>query len=193
MARLAIIASGSGSNFQVISEAVQKSKHEVACLICDRKNAYVFKRAEDLGIKAYYVTYYKREKLDVEKEIDSILKNEAVDLVALAGFMRIFSPYIVNLWSNKIINIHPTLLPKHPGAHGIEDSFSSNDLELGVSVHYVDDGMDTGPIIKQESFTRNEKDTLESVEKKIHMIEHQIYPEILINKLDKYNKNRLGD
>ncbi len=105
MARLAIVASGSGSNFQVISEVVQKSKHEVACLICDRKNAYAFKRAEDLGIKAYYVTYYKREKLDVEKEIDSILKKESIDLVALAGFMRIFTPYIVNLWSNKIINI----------------------------------------------------------------------------------------
>ncbi len=108
-------------------------------------------------------------------------------MVALAGYMRLLSPYIVNEWENRIINIHPALLPKHPGAHGIEDSFNSNDIELGVTIHFVDKGMDTGPVIYQESFTRQKDETLESAEDKIHTIEHRIYPEILIKKLNSFN------
>lgn len=187
MARLAILASGNGSNFQVISEVLNNSKHEVCCLICDRKAAYAIKRAEQLNIKVYYVSYYKRTSIDAEKEIDIILNNEKCDLIALAGFMRILTSYLVNKWNNRIINIHPALLPKHPGAHGIEDSYNSNDIELGVTIHYVDCGMDTGPIIYQESFTRRKNETLESAEKEIHEIEHRIYPYILIKKLDRCN------
>ncbi len=188
MARLAILASGSGSNFQALAEAINKTEHQVVCLICDRKNAFAFNRAKDLGIKSYYVTYFKRDHIDAEKEINEILLKENIDLVSLAGFMRILSPYIVENWENKIINIHPTLLPNHPGAHGIEDSFNSSDIELGVTIHYVDQGMDTGPIIYQESFTRSEDETLPSAEEKIHKIEHRIYPEILIKKLNNFNK-----
>lgn len=187
MANVAILASGGGSNFQALSEAINNTEHKVVCLICDRKNAYAFERAKDLGIKSYYVTYYKKDKLEAEKEINEILISEKADLVALAGFMRLLSSYLVDKWENKIINIHPALLPKHPGAHGIEDSFNSGDIELGVTIHYVDAGMDTGPIIYQESFTRRENETLESAEEKIHKIEHRIYPEILIKKLDNSN------
>lgn len=187
MAKLAVLASGSGSNFQVIAEAIQKTEHEITCLICDRKDAYAFKRAESLGIKSYYVTYYKRDKKEAEQEINDILVKEGADLVALAGFMRLLSPFIVNEWENKIINIHPALLPKHPGAHGIEDSFNSGEIELGVTIHYVDQGMDTGPIIFQESFTRRDNETLESAEEEIHKIEHRIYPKVLIKKLDNLN------
>ncbi len=188
MANIAVLASGSGSNFQSITEAINKTEHKVVCLICDRKDAYVFERAKVLGIKSYYVPYYKREKEDVEKEIDQILSSSECHLVALAGFMRIFSSYIIDRWSNKIINIHPSLLPKYPGAHGIEESYYSGDLEMGVTIHYVDTGMDTGPVIYQESFTRRENETLESAEEEIHKIEHRAYPEILIKKLDSINK-----
>lgn len=188
MAQLAILASGGGSNFQAISEALYSSKHSVCCLICDRKAAYVIKRAKQLNIKVYYVSYFKREKLEAEQEIDFILNKEKCDIIALAGFMRLLSPYIIDRWKNKIINIHPALLPAHTGAHGIEDSFYSDDIEMGVTVHYVDKGTDTGPIIYQESFTRRENETIESAEKEIHDIEHRIYPNILVRKLDNLNK-----
>lgn len=188
MARLAILASGSGSNFQAIADRIKNSNHEICCLICDRKAAYAIKRAEQLNIKVYYVSYFKRDKLDAEKEIDIILNSERCNLVALAGFMRLISPFFIEKWNNKIINIHPALLPRHPGAHGIEDSFNSGDIELGVTIHYVDCGMDTGPIIYQESFTRRDNETLISTEKEIHAIEHRIYPNILIKKLDNLDK-----
>ncbi|MGL1894551.1 MAG: phosphoribosylglycinamide formyltransferase [Spirochaetaceae bacterium] len=189
MANIAILASGSGSNFQALSKAIKNTQHSVKCLICDRKNAFVFNRAKELGIKAYYVTYYKRDKNEAETEINNILIEENVDLVVLAGFMRLISPLIINKWENKIINIHPALLPKYPGSHGIEESFNSGDDELGITIHYVDKGMDTGPIIYQESFKRQQNETLESIENNIHVIEHRIYPEIVINKLDELNKN----
>ncbi|QEN03605.1 phosphoribosylglycinamide formyltransferase [Thiospirochaeta perfilievii] len=188
MSNLAILASGSGSNFQAISEVIKKSHHNVSCLICDRKSAFVMERAKKLGIKVFYVTYYNRDKSEAEKEIDSILNSQKVDLVALAGFMRILSPLFTNKWKNRVINIHPSLLPKYPGSHGIEDSFNSGDIELGVTIHYVDQGMDTGPIIYQESFTRCDGETLESAEEKIHRLEHRVYPQILIKKLDNFNK-----
>lgn len=185
MARLAILASGNGSNFQVIAETLENSKHDVCCLVCDRKAAFVIERAKKLNIKVYYVSYFKRDALEAEKEINSILNKEDCDIIALAGFMRLLSPFIVEKWNKRIINIHPALLPKHPGAHGIEDSFNSTDIELGVTVHYVDFGMDTGPIIYQQSFTRRSNETLESAENEIHKIEHRIYPNILIKKLDR--------
>lgn len=188
MANLAILASGGGSNFQALSEAVKETKHTVTCLICDRKDAYVIERAKKLGIKNYYVTYFKRDKNDAESEIIKILKKEKCDLVALAGFMRILSTDFICNWENRILNIHPSLLPKYPGNHGIKESFNSGDLELGVTIHYVDQGMDTGPIIFQESFTRRDNETLESTEEEIHKIEHRIYPNILIKKLDNLNK-----
>ena len=185
MAKLAVLASGGGSNFQAITEAIINTEHSVTCLICDRKAAYVIDRAKKLGIKVYYVTYFKRDKKEAESEINQILNREECDLIALAGFMRIISPRFISDWENKIINIHPSLLPKYPGTHGIEDSFNSGDVELGVTIHYVDHGMDTGPIIYQESFTRRDNETLESAEEEIHKIEHRIYPNILIKKLDR--------
>lgn len=187
MANLAILASGSGSNFQALAEAVSNTEHKVKCLICDRKKAYAFKRAESLGIKTYYVTYFNKDKIEAEKEICSILESESIDIVALAGFMRLLSPYFVDKFENRIINIHPALLPKYPGAHGIEESYNSGDIELGVTIHYVDKGMDTGPIIYQESFTRADDETLESAEEKIHRLEHKIYPDIIIKKLNNFN------
>lgn len=184
MANLGILASGSGSNFQAIAESLENNKlHKISCLICDRKNAYAITRAKNLNIKVYYVSYFNRTKEDAENEINKILVNENCNLIALAGFMRIFSPSFVEKWENKIINIHPSLLPKHPGAHGIEDSYNSGDKELGVTIHYVDKGMDTGPIIYQESFQKGDLSLVE-VENSIHALEHKIYPQILIKKLN---------
>ena len=187
MARLAVFTSGNGSNFQAIAEYIQKTEHTVACMICDRKNAYSFKRAEDLGIKSYYISYYKRNREEDEKEIMTVLEKEKVDLVSLAGFMRLLTPVLLEAYRSRIINIHPALLPKYPGTHGIEESYNSGDRELGVTIHYVDEGMDTGPVILQKSFTRRGEETIEEIGKKIHKIEHTYYPEVIERLLDSYS------
>ena len=184
MARLAVFTSGSGSNFQAIAEKIIKTKHTIPCMICDRKKAYSFERAKNLGIKSYYVPYFGRTKESAEKDIIEIIENEKIDIIALAGFMRLLSPQFVERYKNRIVNIHPSLLPKYPGTHAIENSYASDDKKLGITVHYVDSGMDTGPIIRQESFTRNLCEPIEEIEKKIHNLEYSTYWDVIEKILD---------
>lgn len=193
MASVAILASGSGSNFQVITQAILASgRHSVAILVYDRKDAYVAQRAKDLGVPSYYVKYPGRSREDAEEEIITVIKKSRADLVVLAGFMRLFTPKFIGAFPDKIINIHPALLPSHPGAHGIADSFKSPDKKLGITIHYVDCGMDTGQVIEQASFERNGKETLEEIEKKIHNLEHATYPRVILGILDKIQEQRQG-
>ncbi len=184
MAGLAVLASGSGSNFEAIAGQLKKSAHKVVCLICDRKDAYAFTRAEKYGIPSYFVGYKNRTRGEAETEIASILTAHNTDLIALAGFMRLLTPELIDRFPGRIINIHPSLLPKYPGTHGIIESFESEDRELGITIHRVDYGLDTGPVIVQKSFTRGGNETLEQIEKKIHELEHQSYPAVLLDILD---------
>ncbi|MDC7225259.1 MAG: phosphoribosylglycinamide formyltransferase [Spirochaetales bacterium] len=184
MAKLAVLASGSGSNFEAIAEAFAESGHEICCLICDRRDAYAFKRAEKFGIQSFYISYYKRERADAELEIISKLEECRADLIALAGFMRLLTPVFVDHFQDRIINIHPSLLPKYPGTHGIQDSFESEDTELGITIHRIDHGLDTGPIIMQKSFSRVGNESLDEIETRIHDLEHQNYPAVLLEILD---------
>lgn len=187
MADFAVLVSGNGSNFQAIAEKLADSGHCLRCMICDRKDAYAFERARNLGIKAYYVSYFKRDREEAEKEICSILEAENIQLVVLAGFMRLLTPFLVDRFRNRIMNIHPALLPKHPGTHGIPDSYNSGDKELGITIHYVDYGMDTGPVIVQKSFERDFTESIEEIEEKIHKLEHIHYPETIRKVLDSLN------
>lgn len=181
MARLAVLASGSGSNFEAIVSALRTDgRHEIAILVSDRKRAYALERAARLGVKAAYVTFVGRTKAEAEAEISALLESEGVELVALAGYMRIMGPEFVGRWRGRLVNLHPSLLPLYPGAHGIRDSYMSDDRELGISVHYVDEGMDTGGIIAQYSIPRVEGETLEGAESRIHQLEHRHYPAEII-------------
>ena len=184
MAKLAVLASGSGSNFEAIAERIAESRHELCCLICDRRDAYAFKRAEKLGIKSHYVSFYKRDRIDAEQEIASIVRAAGAELIALAGFMRLLSPELIDRYPGRIINIHPSLLPKYPGTHGIAESWESGDRELGITIHRIDYGLDTGPVIVQKSFTRSGEEDLEEIESRIHSLEHQFYPAVLLEILD---------
>ncbi len=186
MAKLAVFTSGNGSNFQAIAEKILKTRHTTQCMICDRKKAYSFERAKNLGIKSYYTPYFGKTIESAEKEIIDIIEKEKVDIIALAGFMRILSAQFVEKYKNRIVNIHPSLLPKYPGAHAIEKSYASGDEKLGITIHYVDSGMDTGPIIKQESFIRNLCEPIEEIEKKIHKLEYASYPDVIEKLLDSY-------
>ncbi|OHD11069.1 MAG: phosphoribosylglycinamide formyltransferase [Spirochaetes bacterium GWB1_48_6] len=189
MANIAVLASGSGTNFQKIGEFFQgHKKHKVKLMLCDRKAAGVFSRAINLGIPAIYIPYFGRDKSEVESDITQELEKNHIDLVVLAGFMRILSEDFVNRWHGKVVNIHPSLLPRHPGAHGILDSWSSNDGELGISIHWVDQGMDTGSIIRQKAFTRTPGMSLKDTEQKIHALEYEVYPQVILELCDTFDK-----
>jgi phosphoribosylglycinamide formyltransferase 1 len=179
---IAIFASGSGSNFQAIVDAVNQNKLQahVALLVCDQPNAFVIERAKKLQIDTFiFQSQNYPSKEAFELEIVEQLQQKNVELIVLAGYMRIIGNTLLTHFPNKIINIHPALLPSFPGAHGIRDAFEFGVKVFGVTVHNVDAGVDTGTIIDQESFHFSEGMTCEDVENEIHRIEHQIYPKVI--------------
>lgn len=186
--KLAIFASGSGTNFEAITLAAKEQKIPctVEILICDKKDAYVLSRAKKLNIKAFVFNpkdYKKRS--DYEKEIVQVLKKLEIDLICLAGYMRIVGDTLLDAYKDRIINIHPALLPSFKGAHGIEDAFNYGVKVFGVTVHYVTKELDGGPIIAQRGFEYYGND-IEEVEARIHEIEHELYP-FAINQIIKEN------
>ncbi|MFA4888115.1 MAG: phosphoribosylglycinamide formyltransferase [Candidatus Omnitrophota bacterium] len=171
--RIAIFASGRGSNFSAIARAIKKGKIPVklALLVCDKPQAAVIAKAKRAGVKVVLAK--------TEEEILRALTEHQIDLIALAGFMRILSPGLVQKYKNKIINIHPSLLPAFKGAKAIEDVFNYGVKVTGVTVHFVDELMDHGPIILQAAVKVEENDTPQALEAKIHKLEHKLYPEAL--------------
>ena len=179
---LAVFASGRGSNFSAIAKAVEQGqiKARLKVLVCDQPEAPVIKRAQILGVRVVLV---KREdfpsRLDFEAAIIQRLKNYKIDLIVLAGFMRLLSPDFVKRYRNRIMNIHPSLLPVFKGAHAIRDAFDSGVDSTGVTVHFIDEEIDHGPIILQQKIKIRNKDTLASLEKRIHLLEHKLYPQAI--------------
>ena len=179
---IAVFASGRGSNFAAIIRAVKsgKIKASLSLLVCDNPAAGAISKAKRSGIE---VALVKRKdfanKADFEAKIISCLEAKKIELIVLAGFMRILSNEFVMRFKNKIINIHPALLPAFKGAHAIKDAFEHGVKVTGVTVHFVDELIDHGPIILQQALRIEEADTTESLEKKIHKIEHWLYPEAI--------------
>ena len=184
MARVAVFASGNGSNFEALVRGLAGTRHGIVLLVTDNDDCYARNRAMRLGIPARGVRYGGKPREETEREILAALAESAVDFIALAGFMRLLSPVIVDAFPSRIVNIHPSLLPKYPGKHGIRESYDSGDSELGITIHYVDYGLDSGPIILQESFRRTGKESFEEIEDKIHALEHEFYPITLVRVLD---------
>lgn len=179
---LAIFASGNGSNFSAIVKEIRRSEPKVKLiiLVCDKPEAFVVKRAQKAKIKTVLV---KREdfpdRADFETAIIQRLKTYKIDLIALAGFMRILSPDFVRRYRNRILNIHPSLLPAFIGAQAIKDAFCARAGSTGVTVHLVDELIDHGPVILQRKIKIRNKDTLASLEKRIHLLEHTLYPQAI--------------
>jgi phosphoribosylglycinamide formyltransferase-1 len=195
VANLAVLASGGGTNFQAIAEALACTRHSLACLVTDKKNAYALARAEKLGIPSRVVSYGGKSRRQAEEEILAALAPYRIDYIALAGFMRLLTPFFVDAYPSRIINIHPALLPKYPGAHGIRESYESGDRHLGITIHYVDYGLDSGPVILQQSFIRNGAESIDEIEACIHRLEHTWYPKVVIDLLDavRQETTRQGD
>lgn len=146
----------------------------------DRTEAYVLERAKSLQIPVRSFSPKQfTNKVEYEREILKELEAKEVELLVLAGYMRLIGPTLLNAYPNRILNIHPALLPEFPGLHGIRDAFEAGVKQTGVTVHYVDNGVDTGPILAQKRVNIEENETLASLELKIHQAEHQLYPEVI--------------
>ena len=180
--KFAVFASGHGSNLQAIIEAFKKgeTKAELALVFSDKPHAYAIERAHEAGIKTLVLDpkhYASRQSF--ERAVVIHLKNEAIDFIVLAGYMRLLTPFFVKTYPKKILNIHPSLLPSFKGIHGIKDAFTYAVKVTGVSVHLVDEKMDHGPIILQEPVRVTSKDTLKTLTAKIHKVEHKLYPKAI--------------
>ena len=183
MKKIAFLVSGSGTNMENLAREIKADRvpgAEARVVISDNPSAPAIEKAQKLGVEAVVLN---RTKYKSKSEFEAALKHELearrIDLIALAGFMRILSADFVRHFANRILNIHPALLPAFPGAHGIRDAFDAKVKETGVTVHFVDEGVDTGPVIVQKKVPVDPKDTLESLEAKIHAVEYQLYPEAL--------------
>lgn len=182
MKKIAVFASGNGSNFQAIADAVKDGflSAELVLLVCDKPGAKVIERAQSAGIETFVFSpkeYPGKEAF--ETEIMAQLQRAGAEYLILAGYMRLIGKTLLEAYLQKIINIHPSLLPAFPGKDAIGEAFRYGVKMTGVTIHFVDEGMDTGPIIAQRALEIGEDDTLESIEKQIHKIEHFFYPQIL--------------
>ena len=179
MVNIGVLVSGSGTNLQAIIEAIEAGKIEgkICIVISDNPDAYAIKRAKKYNIKTQYINYKEfsnREEYD--KKIISVLKEKDCDLVVLAGYMKILTPYFINAYKNKIMNIHPALLPSFPGLHVQKKAIDHGVKVSGCTVHFVDEGLDSGPIIIQQVVEVKDDDTEESLAERILREEHRIYP-----------------
>jgi phosphoribosylglycinamide formyltransferase-1 len=151
---------------------------DIEVVITNRNAKFVsaLRRCESAGISW---RSYLNNMENLEKYTTEIFEERKIELIVLAGFMKLLSPAYVKRWKGKIINIHPSLLPAFKGAHAIKQAFEYGVKYTGVTVHYVDEGMDTGSIIAQQTVKVAKRDTIETLEKKIHKVEHKLYPKVI--------------
>lgn len=184
MNRLAVFASGTGSNFQAIIDAIEDGvlDAQVCVLVCDKPNARVVERAMAHQIPTFvFQPKSYQSKMAFETEICKHLRKLEVDWIILAGYMRLIGETLLSAYEGRIINIHPSLLPNFPGKDAIGQALAADAVTTGVTIHYVDEGMDTGPIIAQKAVSIEKDDTHDSLQKKIQQVEHQLYIETISN------------
>ncbi len=181
--RLAVFASGSGSNFESIVEATRDGRlpdAEVALLVCDKPEAYVIQRAERLGVPVFaFRPKDYADKAAFETEIVSRLEAAGISFIVLAGYMRLIGSVLLEAFGGRMINLHPSLLPAFTGKDAIGQAIEYGVKCTGVTVHFVDAGLDTGPIIAQVPVPVEEHDTAETLAKRIHPVEHALLVEVL--------------
>ena len=182
MISIAVLCSGNGTNLQAIIDNVKIGyiPAGIALVISDKKEAFALERARKAGIET--ITLDKRDYKDREefdREVIKHLKKNNVGLVVLAGFMRLLSPRFIKEYKNRIMNIHPALLPSFKGVRGIKEALQYGVKVTGVTVHFVDEHLDNGPIILQKCVDIKNDDTEETLLERIHKEEHKIYPEAI--------------
>ncbi|WP_018923596.1 phosphoribosylglycinamide formyltransferase [Salsuginibacillus kocurii] len=182
MTRIALFASGSGSNVEAILEAVADGRLDVepVLVFSNRADAGVLARAERYDVAtAVRMPRDYADKRAYEEDVLAILQAYEVETIVLAGYMRLMGETLLEAYEGRIINIHPSLLPAFPGKDAIGQAWEAGVKVSGVTVHYVDEGMDTGPIIAQEAVRIHPTDSLASLTRAIQAVEHRLYPETL--------------
>lgn len=179
--KIGVLLSGSGTNLQaIIDEAAAGLPVEIVKVISSRPDAYGIERAKAAGIpvlvlnRAIYADRDAADQLIVDE-----LKAAGAEYVVMAGYMRMVTPVMLNAFPDRVVNLHPALLPSFKGAHAIDDAFNAGVKVTGVTVHLANEEYDKGPIIAQEPVVVAEGDTLETLEAKIHAVEHVLYPRVL--------------
>jgi len=177
--KIAVFSSGSGTNFEAIVKA-KIPNVEVSLLFCNVEGAKVLERAKNLSIDSILLSHKGFEsRKDFEKEIIKKINNLNLDLIVLAGFKRILSPFFIQQYEKKVINLHPSLLPAFTGLNAPKQALDYGARFAGCTVHFVDDGIDTGPIILQGVVEVLQNDTEETLLTKIHEKEHEILPKAI--------------
>ena len=180
--RLGVLVSGNGTNLQAILDAARAGRidADVGVVISNQPGAYALTRAENAGVKAVSLPHRgfpSREAFDAA--LVEELRRERVDWVVLAGFMRLLTPGFLAAFPQRVINIHPALLPAFPGAHAIRDALAYGVRVTGCTVHLVDEGVDTGPILDQRAVPVEEGDTEDTLAERMHRAEHELYVDVL--------------
>ena len=179
--RIAVFVSGNGTNLKALIDAQAAGmlgSGRITLVVSDKEEAFALKRAREAGIETFVAGPAEgssREEYD--SRLTEKLDSDKIELVVLAGFMRILSAPFVKRYSGRILNIHPSLLPAFKGTRGIKDAYEYGVKVTGVTVHFVTEELDAGPVILQEAVRVEEQDTLAELEEKIHALEHRLYPE----------------
>jgi len=175
-----ILISGNGSNLQSIIDNADRIDLQICCVISNNKDAFGLKRAVSSKIQTYVIEpklFNSKEAFD--EELISIIDHHEVELILLAGYMRVLTPLFISNYFGKILNIHPSLLPKFPGLNTHQKAIEASEKIHGASVHFVTDKLDGGPIVCQESVTIEAKDTAKTLSDKVLKIEHVIFPKVI--------------
>lgn len=179
--RVGVLLSGGGSNLQALMDAAAAPDHpvQIAVVISNRKHAGGLERARSAGIEAVWLPHKNKAREAFDAELVAVLQAHGCQWVALAGFMRIITPIFLDAFPGRVLNIHPALLPAFPGVNAQKQAFDAGVSQTGATVHLVDAGMDTGPIIAQGAVPRLPDDTLDTLQQRILVQEHRLYPMVL--------------
>ena len=184
MINIGVLGSTKGTDLQAILDAIHSKKLSatVSTVISNRKNAYILDRAKDHSVPFYFISHKGKERKDFDAEITEVLKKHEVDLVLLIGFMRILSSSFCREWRDRILNVHPSLLPKYAGGMDTnvhEEVLKNKDKETGCTIHFVTDELDSGPILIQKKCAVEEGDTVETLKSKVQTLEGEAFLEAI--------------
>ncbi len=179
--RLAVLVSGSGTNLQALMDSAGRGDcaAEIAVVVSNKVDAYGLERAREAGIEALHIPHQGKERVEFERALVSALQDRSIDWVFLAGFGRILTPVFLDAFAGRVLNIHPALLPRFPGMHAQRKAFDAGVLFSGATVHFVDAGTDTGPIVAQGVVPRIAEDTVEDFSARILTMEHRLFPMVM--------------
>ena len=184
MINIGVLGSTKGTDLQAILDAIHSKKLSatVSTVISNRKNAYILDRAKDHSVPFYFISHKGKDRKDFDAEMTEVLKKHEVDLVLLIGFMRILSSSFCREWRDRILNVHPSLLPKYAGGMDTnvhEEVLKNKDKETGCTIHFVTDELDSGPILIQKKCAVEEGDTVETLKSKVQALEGEAFLEAI--------------